>query len=96
MVTPALDAEVTVPRLPDRKSTQKTLKIEYAMVHSFLMPFEDVDDRYNKKVCVIEGCDHRLGNCVAAGDRSGAYVGTAKIDDVYGVACGCCVDKIIQ
>lgn len=85
-----------MPRLPGRKSTQKQIALDRAMVHSFLMPYEDLDPRYEKKVCVIKGCDHRIGACVAGGGRSGAYVGTAKIDEVYGIACGCCVDKIIS
>lgn len=67
--------------------------MERALVHSFLMPFEE---RHEKSPCSITGCDHRVGDCEVQTGRSGAYVGTEKIGDVYGVACGCCVNKILN
>jgi hypothetical protein len=88
-----------VPRVPGRESTQKTVKLEVAVCHSFLMPTEELSPWNEKRVCAIKSCEHRIGACYTSGETRGsaAYVGYEdRLDVVVGIACSCCVDKIMD
>lgn len=86
-----------MPRVPGRESTQKTIKLDKAVCHSFLMYHEFMGGRFDKKVCCIKGCDHRIGECEpATGGSLPAYVGYEdRLDIVVGVACSHCVNEIL-
>lgn len=47
-----------MPKIEGRASTRKTTKIAGLEMASFLMYHED---RYHKRTCAIEGCDHKIG-----------------------------------
>lgn len=47
-----------MPKVPGKASTRKTVKIDGLQIGSFVMPNET---RYDKRTCVIEGCDHKIG-----------------------------------
>lgn len=47
-----------MPKIEGRASTRKTVKIDGLLIGSFIMPHET---KYDKRTCVIEGCDHKIG-----------------------------------
>lgn len=54
-----MDSGVPVPRIPGREPKRRTVpSIEGLEIGSFIMQHEE---RYWRRKCVIEGCDHRMG-----------------------------------
>lgn len=83
------------PRLPGRKPTRFTVpSTEGLLIGSFLMPHED---QYWARPCVIEGCDHRMGNVNWREDRDwqpcsdralpGFVVHEGNMEKALGIVC---------
>lgn len=93
-----------MPRLPGRESTKFSIKVEDALVASFLNQSEE---RYWRRVCNIDDCDHRLGPDTTKPGWAGSWQDCsdeaspaiiARDDGTYeacGVACSHCVAAIL-
>lgn len=95
-----------MPKIPGRESTRKTVDLEFAMVASFLMPWEHVG-----KPCCITGCEHRIDGRLAADTGLGSqeFCGRGNAATIYderrmpgpkpdpyvGMACPCHVEQIL-
>lgn len=95
-----------MPKISGRPETRRKLKLEDAIVASFLMEHEE---RYWRKVCVVEGCDHRMGpdttkpgwvtSWKSCHERQLPAFVAREDDPEYnrqGIACPCCVQKILE
>lgn len=93
-----------MPRLPGREPTRRTVKsTDGLLVASFLMPHED---KYWARPCVIEGCDHRMGNINWPTDRDwqpcsdkalpAFAVQNTAIHQSVGLLCPCHVAEVLE
>jgi hypothetical protein len=91
--------------MPGKASTRKTVKIDGLQIASFLMYHED---KYHKRTCVIEGCDHKIGptiEMIKAGWKTcdknhlpafaAREVGDREFKNV-GLVCPCHVGEILR
>lgn len=94
-----------MPKVPGRPDTRLKVKIEEVEIGSFIMEHET---RYWRKVCAIEGCDHRMGpdptqhkwyEWKSCDERQLPGFLARKVDGEYvkaGIACPCCTAKILD
>ena len=91
-----------MPKTPGRRETRPKWPIEKLVIASFFMPWET---KYAKRVCFVEDCDHRIGQCMVANRQPGIAVDEAQYDrDIAdgtmlarsGPVCECCTDKILS
>lgn len=93
-----------MPKIPGRASTKPTYDIAKVSVASFLMPHEEW---FWKRPCNAKGCDHKMGpddqtwqgmkDWQPCGKASlpARVAFTATLKDA-GLACACCVAKILE
>lgn len=90
-----------MPRKPGREPTKIKIPLEDLAIASFFFPWERA---YAKRECIVEGCDHRIGQCVTADGQPGVAVheqqylrdhrmGTRKARS--GPACSCCTTRLL-
>lgn len=94
-----------MPKMDGRSSSRKTVKTTKGLfVGSFLMRHEE---KYLKRPCVIEGCDHKLGPTIemikegwepCSGMHLPAFVARQKDGGFVnvGLACPCHVGEILD
>lgn len=92
-----------MPKLPGRADTRVKVPIERLAISSFFMAWEV--GKWEKRICIVEGCDHRIGNCVS---QHGGQYGMAVDEEQYqrdaetgllkarsGPACSCCTERLL-
>lgn len=76
-----------MPKVPGRKSTRLTYDLNDLAIASFLV--HGMDDRFFKsRICVVDGCGHRVDNCIE-GNAAGPAVAVWNddIDTQVGLIC---------
>jgi hypothetical protein len=93
-----------MPKIPGRADTKRKVRVEDVLVGSFMM---DSEEWAWRRVCAIEGCDHRMGPKT---DEPGWATNWRSCDDQQlasniafestlrgaGMACPCCTTKILD
>lgn len=93
-----------MPKLPGRQSTRKTVALTTDLhVSSYLMLHED---RFWNRICVIEGCDHKMGPSMvelrtwrACSDQALPAYLAVEVEDGWenvGLACPCHVNEVLR